>query len=105
MGKQYQKEIEQILQGAESKTTTRKASGKASGKTTSNSAKELSDSMAHRKLFKLLLLCSLGLLLVAFIGNTFLPGLVITVLIAIASFIFLTSYIALLLTISTKPNE
>jgi len=101
MGKQYQKEIEQILQGAESKTASRKATGNTSG----NANKDLSRFIAHRRLFKLFLLSSLALLLVTFIGTTFLHDLIVKTLIVVASVTFLLSYGALLITITTKPNQ
>jgi hypothetical protein len=101
MGKQYQKEIEQILQGTESTTTPKKAGGKTSGDSTS----DLSGFIAKRRLVKIFLLASLSLLLIAFIGSTFLPSMVITILIVIASLTFLIGYGALLVTISTKPNQ
>ena len=101
MGTQYQKEIEQILQGAESNTASRKAAGK----TTGNPNKDLSRFIAHRRLFKLFLLSSLGLLLIALIGSTFLHSLIVKTLVVVASTIFLLSYGALLVTINTKPNR
>jgi|TARA_B100001750_G_C15519514_1_gene610241 hypothetical protein len=101
MGKQYQKEIEQILQGAESKPTSKKAGGKASG----NANKEVSRFIAHRRLFKLFLLAGLGLLLLSFIGSAFLPTLIVKILIVTATITFLLSYGGLLVTINTKPNR
>ena len=101
MGKQYQKEIEQILQGAESKTTSKKTGGKAS----SSANKEVSRFIAHRRLCKLLLLASLGLLLLSFIGSAFLPSLIVKSLTVIATMTFLLSYGGLLVTINTKPSR
>ena len=101
MGKQYQKEIEQILQGAESKTPLKQVGGTTRG----NPSKELSKFIASKRLLKLFLFASLGLLLISFISSTFLPSLIVKILVVIATITFLFSYGGLLITINTKPNK
>ena len=101
MRKQYQKEIEKILEGTDT-TATSQIEDTATG---IESEENLSNFMKIRRLLKLFLAVSLGLLILALVGKIFLPDIVVTVLIITATLLFLITYCALLVTFTTKTTE
>ena len=101
MRKQYQKDIEKILEG----TDTTVASPKEGNATSIESGGNSSNFIKKRKLLKPFLLVSLGLLLLALVGKTFLPDMVATILIITATLLFLVTYCTLLVTFTTKNTE
>jgi len=99
--KQYQKEIEKILEG----TDTTVASQIEGSATSIEPGGNSSDFIKKRKLLKPFLLVSLGLLLLTLVGKTFLPDMVVTILIITATLLFLVTYGTLLVTFTTKTTE
>ncbi len=101
MRKQYQKEIEKILEGTDT-TATSQIEDTATG---IESEENLSNFMKIRRLLKPFLAVSLGLLILALVGKIFLPDIVVTVLIITATLLFLITYCALFVTFTTKTTE